>query len=97
MSLRAQPSLKVDVRNVELRLAEIAEETLAFLVPNDGTEPPTRRPHRAHELYDAMTDWMYTLPDRIRLEEAVLPSTLIIQSVLFVRHTYYRFILTKKS
>jgi hypothetical protein len=72
--------MKVEIRNEELKLAEIAEQALEFITPNEDSQPAVKRPELARELYDLVVDWSYALPDRIRLEEAVLPSTLILKS-----------------
>ena len=81
MSLQTQRSLKVELREVDVTLAEIAEEALEFITPDENSRPATEHPTRALELYDAVIRWQYSLPDRIRFEEAALPSTILVQSV----------------
>lgn len=63
------------------REAEIVEEALDFITPNEGSRPAIEDPGRALQLYDAILDWKYPLPDRLRFEEAVLPSFVVVQSV----------------
>lgn len=73
--------MKVIAREAEIGLAEIVEEALDFITPNEGSRPAIEDPGRALQLYDAILDWKYPLPDRLRFEEAVLPSFVVVQSV----------------
>lgn len=73
--------MKVIAREAEIGLAEIVEEALDFITPNEGLRPAIEDPGRALQLYDAILDWKYPLPDRLRFEEAVLPSFVVVQSV----------------
>lgn len=79
MSLNIQRSMKVEIREVDAKLSEIAEETLDFIYPTDARTPPSTRPQRAVQLYRAIVDWKQACPSRIRPEEAVLPSALLLQ------------------
>lgn len=80
MSHRIQRSLKVEHRESDTVLSEIAESALNFLMPEEGKENPLiTGPERARELYDAFVDWKLTLPRRLRFEEATLPSAILLQ------------------
>lgn len=81
MSLRAQPSKKVEVRDAELKLCDIVKDALDFLNPAEGSLPAVQDPQRALEFYDAIILWQDNLPLYMRREEAVLPSAIMIQSV----------------
>ncbi|CAI6336051.1 unnamed protein product [Periconia digitata] len=78
ISLRTQRSMKVEAREAEVRLAEIVEEALNFIIPSENAPPAIENPQRALQLYDAILDWKYSLPDRLRFEEVVLPSFIIV-------------------
>lgn len=78
MSLKTQRSLKVEVREASVALAEIVEEALDFITPNEDSRPAVETPQRALELYDAIVRWKYSLPDRLRSEDAVLPNPIIL-------------------
>ena len=71
--------MKVEIREVDARLSEIVEEALDFIYPDDGQTRPSSNPQRALELYRKLVDWKMSLPDRIRLEEAVLPPAILLQ------------------
>ena len=71
--------MKVEVREVDVALSEIAEEVLDFLYPEEGEFPVIANPERALELYDAFVGWKISCPSRIRYEEAVLPSVILLQ------------------
>ena len=81
MSLRTQPSMKVISREAEIGLAEIVEDALDFITPNEKSRPAIEDPGRALQLYDAVLDWKYSLPDQLRFEEVVLPSFVVVQLV----------------
>ena len=77
--------MKVEIREAQCKLAEIAEKVLDYLYPlADGPSgPPTTDPHRAVELYDTLVNWKLALPARLRLEDAILPSAILLQYVMF--------------
>ena len=79
MSLQVQRSLQVELREVDVNLSEIVEEALNYIYPREGELPPLANPQRALELFDAFVDWKLSLPSRIRFEEAVLPSAILLQ------------------
>lgn len=80
VSLQAQRSMQVEVREADVMLSEIVEEVLDFLYPETG-KPPLRDTQRALELYNALISWKLGCPTRLRLEEAVLPSAILLQLV----------------
>lgn len=81
MSIQMQRSTKVGVREADAALSEIVEEALDFIYPGEDGVPPVANPQRALELYRAIVDWRFSCPSRIRLEEAVLPSAILLQCV----------------
>jgi hypothetical protein len=81
ISLSAQKSMRVEIREVDVKLSELVEDTLDYLVQDSDAPSPITEPQRALELYDAFVHWRLTLPPRIRLEEAVLPSAILLQYV----------------
>ncbi|KAH7127423.1 fungal-specific transcription factor [Dactylonectria macrodidyma] len=87
MSHRMQKSMQVEVREVDVLLSEMAEDALDFLFPGEGNLPPVASPQRCLEIYDAFIDWKLSLPSRLRLEDAILPSTILLHIVLEVMLT----------
>lgn len=81
MSQRTQRSLKVEIREIDSDLSEIAEDVLDFLhpLPNSPSGPPTTNPQRAVELYNMLVQWKFSLPAQLRVEEAVQPSAILLQ------------------
>ena len=86
ISLQTQRSMQVEIREVDVALSEIVEEALDFIYPEAPQTPPTTNPIRALDLYDALVDWKFSCPDRIRFEEAVLPSVILLQWVSYSSH-----------
>ncbi len=78
MSLQTQLSMKIECREAELGLAEIVEVALDFITPSEYTPPAVEDPQRAHKLYSDIVEWKYSLPDRLRFEDAALPSTILL-------------------
>lgn len=79
MSLQVQPSMKVEIRDADADLAEIVEQVLNLLCPEERGPVPLFNPQRALGLYRAIMHWKQSCPPRIRIEEAVLPSALLLQ------------------
>ena len=79
ISLQSQPSLKIYGREAEVGLAEIVEEALNFLVPDQVSRPAVQNPKRAMELYESILKWKCSLPDPLRIEHAVLPSAILLE------------------
>jgi hypothetical protein len=77
--------MKVEVREAQCKLAEIAEQVLDYLYPlaDGSSRSPTTDPGRAVELYDTLIDWKLALPARLRLEDAILPNAILLQYVTF--------------
>jgi hypothetical protein len=67
----------VEIREADVALSELAEETLDFLHPSSDEADPLSNPARALELYDAFIAWKLRLPDCVKFEQAVLPSAIL--------------------
>ena len=66
--------MKVEVREADAYLSVIAEDVL------DGPSgPPTTNPQRAIDIYNSIVQWKFSLPPRLRLEEAIQPSAILLQ------------------
>ena len=79
LSSQTQRSMKVEVREVDVALAELVEKALSVLVSNDGARLSSADYPRAMVSYNAFLDWRSSLPDRLRFEEAALPATILLQ------------------
>ncbi|KAJ8113959.1 hypothetical protein OPT61_g4046 [Boeremia exigua] len=79
---RIQRSMKVEIREANASLSEMAEDILDYLYPLSDclARPPVANPQRAIELYNTLVQWKLTLPARLRLEEAILPSAILLHS-----------------
>lgn len=73
--------MKVEVREADAYLSVIAEDVLDFLYPKpDGPSgPPTTNQQRAIDIYNSIVQWKFSLPPRLRLEEAIQPSAILLQ------------------
>lgn len=73
--------MKVEIREADSHLSELAEDALDYLYPlSDGSpRPPVANVGRAIKLYDTLVQWKLSLPARLRLEDAVLPSAILLQ------------------
>jgi hypothetical protein len=73
--------MNIEIREADCQLSEMAESTLDYLYPlPDGSPgPPVANVARAIELYDALVQWKFSLPARLRLEDATLPSAILLQ------------------
>jgi hypothetical protein len=69
----------VEVREADVQLAEVAEDALNYLTPDEGSTPTITNPDRAVQMYDTLVHWKLSLPDQLRFEEAVLPSTILLR------------------
>ncbi|RYC78714.1 hypothetical protein BFJ63_vAg18411, partial [Fusarium oxysporum f. sp. narcissi] len=78
VSVVPQNALKREIFDAECNLAEITEQILDFLIPFEEGWPPRRNPHRALELYTKLTRWKLSLPERLKVENAVLPSAILL-------------------
>lgn len=78
VSVVPQNALKREIFDAECNLAEITEQILD-LIPFEEGWPPRRNPHRALELYTKLTRWKLSLPERLKVENAVLPSAILLQ------------------
>ncbi|RKK65579.1 hypothetical protein BFJ69_g16157 [Fusarium oxysporum] len=78
VSVVPQNALKREIFDAECNLAEITEQILDFLIPLEEGWPPRRNPHRALELYTKLTRWKLSLPERLKVENAVLPSAILL-------------------
>lgn len=80
-----QRSMKVEIREAHSQLSEMAEQVLDYLYPlsDRSSVPVTTNPERAVELYDTIVLWKLSLPSPLRLEDAILPKTILLQYVTF--------------
>lgn len=80
---RVQRSMKVELREANCHLSEIAEDVLDYLypLPNGASGNPTTDPRRAVELYGTLVQLKLSLPPRLRLEDAILPTAILLQYV----------------
>lgn len=80
MSLRSQPSMKVEMKDADVLLSEIAEDIMELVHPDPCIDIDllTGNTQRAVELYNALVLWRVNLPPRISSEDAVLPSALLL-------------------
>ncbi|KAH7014447.1 nitrate assimilation regulatory protein nirA [Microdochium trichocladiopsis] len=78
MSFDPQRSLQVEIREADVALSALAERAVDFVYPDEGGYPPTANPQLALEIYDALVQWKFSLPTRLRLEEATLPSEILL-------------------
>jgi hypothetical protein len=74
-----QNALKGEIFDAECDLTEITEQILDFLTTLEAGWPPRRNTQRALELYTELTRWKYSLSERFRMENAVLPSAILLQ------------------
>lgn len=73
--------MKVEIREADCQLSELAEGALDYLypIPDGSPDSPGANVARAIELYDALVHWKFSLPARLRLEDAILPSAILLQ------------------
>ena len=73
--------MRVEIREVDSFLSEVAEDVLNFLhpLPDCSPEPAAAKAQRAIELYNTLVQWKLSLPARLRVEEAVLPRVISLQ------------------
>jgi hypothetical protein len=79
MSVVPQKSLKREIFDAECELAEITEQVLEFLIPLEDGVAPRRNVKRAMELYTEIIEWKFSLPERLKAENAVLPAAIVLQ------------------
>ncbi|KAK7592059.1 hypothetical protein V3481_006693 [Fusarium oxysporum f. sp. vasinfectum] len=78
VSVVPQNALKGEIFDAECDLTELTEQILNFLTPLEEGWPPRRNTQRALELYTELTRWKYSLSERLRVENAVLPSAILL-------------------
>ncbi|EJP62010.1 fungal specific transcription factor [Beauveria bassiana ARSEF 2860] len=76
LSLQMQPSMQVAIREADAALSEIVELILNYLHPDENGTDAVSKPGYALELYDALLNWKYGLPDELLFEQSVLPSVI---------------------
>ncbi|EXK77642.1 hypothetical protein FOQG_17662 [Fusarium oxysporum f. sp. raphani 54005] len=76
VSVVPQKSLKREIFAAECNLAEITEQVLEFLIPLENGVAPRRNIERAMELYTKIVEWKFSLPERLKVENAVLPAAI---------------------
>jgi hypothetical protein len=79
LSFIAQESMKVETFDAECSLVEIVEEILEFLDPYEGEASPHENITRARDLYQRVLNLKYSLPERLRAEDALHPATILMQ------------------
>ncbi|EXL66291.1 hypothetical protein FOPG_17530 [Fusarium oxysporum f. sp. conglutinans race 2 54008] len=78
VSVVPQKSLKREIFAAECNLAEITEQVLEFLIPLEDGVAPRRNIERAIELYVKIVEWKFSLPERLKVENAVLPAAIVL-------------------
>ncbi|KAF5703908.1 hypothetical protein FMUND_12805 [Fusarium mundagurra] len=78
VSVVPQKSLKREIFAAECNLAEITEQVLEFLIPLEDGVAPRRNIERALELYTKIVKWKFSLPERLKVENAVLPAAIVV-------------------
>ncbi|SCV48593.1 uncharacterized protein FFB14_10462 [Fusarium fujikuroi] len=78
MSLQVQKSLKVEIREADALLSEVVEEALDFIYPDENGAPPSKNPQLALEFYRIIVHWKQNCPNQLRLEDAVMPSAILL-------------------
>ncbi|KAH8715565.1 hypothetical protein HC256_004374 [Beauveria bassiana] len=91
--------MQVAIREADAALSEIVELILNYLHPDDNGTAAVSKPGYALELYDALLNWKYGLPDELRFEQSVLPSVIALHHLVStvwsfrahgqVRYEYY--------
>ncbi|KAM0541694.1 hypothetical protein ACHAO7_010361 [Fusarium culmorum] len=80
MSVVPQKSLKREFFfDAECELAEITEQVLEFLILLEDGAAPRCNVKRAMELYTEIIEWKFSLPERLKAENAVLPAAIALQ------------------
>ncbi|KAM3534808.1 hypothetical protein MY4038_001889 [Beauveria bassiana] len=82
LSVQMQPSMQVALREADAALSEIVESILNYLHPDENGIDAVSKPGYALELYDALLNWKYGLPDELRFEQSVLPSVIALHTHL---------------
>ncbi|KAH7268961.1 uncharacterized protein BKA55DRAFT_547551, partial [Fusarium redolens] len=78
VSVVPQKSLKREIFAAECNLAEITEQVLEFLIPLEDGVAPRRNIERALELYIKIVKWKFSVPERLKVENAVLPAGVVL-------------------
>ncbi|KAL5610590.1 hypothetical protein FOBRF1_006707 [Fusarium oxysporum] len=78
VSVVPQNALKGQIFDAECDFTEIAEQIVDFLIPLEEGWPPRRNTYRALELYTKLTRWKFSLPERLKVENAVVPSAILL-------------------
>ncbi|RKL10788.1 hypothetical protein BFJ70_g16469 [Fusarium oxysporum] len=78
VSVVPQKSLKREIFAAECSLAEITEQILEFLIPLEDGVAPRRSIERALELYTKIVKWKFAFPERLKVENAVLPAAIVL-------------------
>ncbi|EJP61492.1 uncharacterized protein BBA_09571 [Beauveria bassiana ARSEF 2860] len=80
--------MQVAIREADAALSEIVELILNYLHPDDNGTAAVSKPGYALELYDALLNWKYGLPDELRFEQSVLPSVIALHMTLLRPFTH---------
>ncbi|XPS79748.1 hypothetical protein M3J09_011720 [Ascochyta lentis] len=76
LSLTAQVSMKREIYDAECDLVEIVDELMNYLDPQEGHTALREIPAKAHEFYRRVTELKFSLPERLRLEDAMHPAAI---------------------
>lgn len=79
VSVAPQRSLKREIFDAECTFTELTEQVLDFIIPLEQGVSPSFNAGRALELYSALMEWKFSLPEPLRAENAVLPAAILLQ------------------
>lgn len=79
VSALPQRSYKREIFMAECSLTMIIEDVLDFLIPEDENGPPSEDPDAALQLYERLIAWKYSLPEYLGVQNAQLPTAILLQ------------------
>jgi hypothetical protein len=79
LGLTAEESMKREIIDAECSLAEIIEEILEFSAHLEGETPAVDSYPKAVELYSKIIHLKFSLPERLRAEDALHATAIILQ------------------
>ncbi|EXA30767.1 hypothetical protein FOVG_17870 [Fusarium oxysporum f. sp. pisi HDV247] len=78
VSVVPQKSMKREIFAAECNLAEITEQVLEFLISLEDGIAPRCNIERALELYTKIVKWKFSFPERLKVENVVLPAAIVL-------------------
>ncbi|KAJ4118707.1 hypothetical protein NW768_010767 [Fusarium equiseti] len=78
ISAAPQRSLKREIFDAECTFTELTEQVLDFIIPMEQGVSPSFNAARGLELYTALMEWKFSLPEALRAENAVLPAAILL-------------------